>query len=243
MATNQASVDADLYVLLSIEAEKLWSDLQINYSNRPRGFTARQEDVIRKPQSLPDQMSDWRYEHIYISPEAVSKRALPAEMRHDAVALVPDTLLWTPLRIASTRFKDFLETEFPDGSYFYPFSYRDADTKEVKQPDIWFWLPRNFLYFSPQEKRSHSKNMRPQVWGSLSGLDTTWEMHHNKVFQNFVADLPFWTASPRFAEITFRSDVYHRLKAEGFSGFVEADADNYLRHTPEQSVGFIHYDK
>lgn len=240
---DTVSVDADLYVLLGLQSEELWLGLQVNFADGPRSFAARHQEVVRELQILPEGMDDWRYEHIYISSEAVAKRATPVEVPTSSLALIPDTLGWSPLQIVSSRFKQFLETEFPDGSHFYPFSYRDSGTKEVKHPEFWFWLPKHKLNFKPHTKRSRDQCMRPNVWGVLGGLDTTWEMHHNKTFQHFVADLPYWTPSADFGEIVFRSDVYHRLKALGFTGFIEAKSDNYLRHTPEQSVGFIHYAK
>ena len=241
MTSNSVSVEADLYVLVRLESEQFWQSLKRNPESRSLPIRARDDFVVRKAQQVPSGMSDWRYENISITPEIVAQRAIPRTMPATSLELIPDTLDWSPLRIVRTRFKDFLEAEFPDGSYFYPFSYRDAETKEVKHPDIWFWLPRHFLRFKPQEKRGRNQHMRSQVWGALSGLSTTWEMYHNKVFQSFVADLPFWTPSGSFKEVVFRSDVYHRLKAEGFTGFVEAEADNHLRHTPEQSVGYIQY--
>ncbi len=85
--------------------------------------------------------------------------------------------------------------------------------------------------------------MRPQVWGSHGGHDATWEMYHNTAFQDFVADLPFWTPSPTFGEVVFRPDIYQLIQATGFSGFQEAPADNYLLHTPEHCVGYIQYNK
>lgn len=243
MATNEVRIGADLYVLLGLQSNKLWDVDKLNLVDAPRGFAARDDEVLREPQLVPEEMDDWRYEQVYIGPEDVAKRATPVEIPNSAVALIPDTLGWSPLQIVSSRFKNFLEAEFPSGGYFYPFSYRDGRTKEVKHPEFWFWLPKHKLNFKPRAKRSPDQNMKPSVWGVLGGLDTTWEMHHNKAFQNFVADLPYWTPSASFKEIVFRSDVYHRMKAHGFKGFVEANADNYLRHTAEQSVGFIHYAK
>lgn len=115
MANSQASVDADLYVLLGLQSEKIWDVDKLNLAVAPRSFAARQDEVQRKVQPLPDGMSDWRYEHIYISPEAVAERATPVELPDSALALIPDTLGWAPLQIVSTRFKDFLDGEFPDG--------------------------------------------------------------------------------------------------------------------------------
>ena len=243
MATSQVSVDADLYVFLGIQSETLWGQIGVDFAGGPRSFVAREDEVVRDLQSLPKGLSDWRHEILSIKEEDVEARATPVAMRGSALKYVPDSLGWTPLQIVSGRLKAFLESEFPDGSMFYPFSFLSTETDQVEYPDFWFWLPKNFIYFRPAKKRGKDKLLRPQVWGSLGGLDTTWEMHHNTAFQEFVAQLPFWTPAPQFKQIVFRSDVYHRLKAQNFSGFVEADADNYLRQTPEQSVGYIHYVK
>ena len=85
--------------------------------------------------------------------------------------------------------------------------------------------------------------MRPQTWGSLSKMGTVWEMYHNKVFQKFIMKLPYWTGSPRFKEMVFRGDVYRQMRAAGFTGLYEAEADNYLRRTNEQTVGYIYFKK
>ncbi len=85
--------------------------------------------------------------------------------------------------------------------------------------------------------------MRPQTWGPLSGMDTAWEIYHNKVFQKFIMKLLYWTGSPRFTEMVFRGDVYRKMRAVGFTGLYEAEADNYLRHTNEETVGYIHFKK
>ncbi len=242
MASNTINVEADLYVLLSLESEAVWGSLSLDKNESwPRSFIARQEEVTRRPQPVPPGMSDWRYELIEIDEAHVRQRAVPHTIPAESIELIPDTLLWHPIRIVSASLKSFLEKEFPGGGHFYPFFYRDAETGETKPAGFWYWLPRHYLDFVPKEKRGRDQLMRPQVWGSLCGQDTTWEMYHNKDFQNFASKLPYWTPSANFGEVVFRTDVYARLMSEGFSGFVGADADNYLRHTPEQSVGYIHF--
>jgi len=243
MTSNTPSVEANLYVQLGLQSEALWSKISVDFAGGPRGFTARQEEVVRDQQSVPEGMTDWQYEHLFISEESVAQRATPVEMPSASLEIIPDYLGWTPLPIVSARLKSFLEVEFPKGSQFFPFSYIDSETKQQIWPEFWFWLPTHKLNFRPQEKRSTKQNMRPQVWGALGGLDVTWEMYHNKVFQSFASQLPFWTTSPMFNEAVFRSDVYYRLKEKGISGFKEANSDNYLRQSPEDSVGFIQYAK
>ncbi|KAE9630502.1 hypothetical protein [Parasedimentitalea maritima] len=241
MTTKPVSIDADLYVLVGLESEDLWRKISPRWADNAPFIFARHKEVLRKQQSLPPKLEGWRYEIIDVSDEDFRKKAIPHSLPAKNLEFIPDTFAWNPLRIVSTRFREFLESEFPEGSRFYPFAYHDPDTGAVQPAEFWFWLPRHYLIFRPKVKRGHDKFMTPQVWGAIGGQETTWEMYHNKDFQRFVEALPYWTASPSFNEVVFRKDVYHRIREAGFTGFYEANADNYLRHTPEQSVGFIQF--
>ena len=182
MATKPVSIDADLYVLVGLESEGLWRKIAPGWAKDAPFIFARHKEVLREPQQLPPKLDGWRYEIVDVSDDDFSKRAIPHSLHLKSLESIPDTLTWNPLRIVSTRFKNFLETEYPDGSRFYPFSYRDADTDSVQSAELWFWLPRHYLIFRPKEKRGNDKLMRPQVWGALSDQDATWEMNNNKDF-------------------------------------------------------------
>lgn len=245
MRTDAWSVDAELYVLLSLESEALWSSLDTKTHDSVRGrFAYREDEVIsREEQTLPPQMADWRYVHISIDEASVMARAASRTISANGLTNMPDTLGWNPLRLVSRRLRIFLEDAFPEGSMFFPFSSSNPAAEKSTPTEFYYWLPRHYLSFWPKPKREKHQWMRPQVWGALGGHDTTWEMYNNVTFQSFVTDLPFWTPSPTFGEIVFRSDIYKSIKAAGLTGFQEAPTDNYLRHTPDHSVGYIDFAK
>ncbi len=178
---------------------------------------------------------------VAIDAAAVTERAASRSISEAGLKHLPETLGWNPLRLIGARLRDFLEESFPQGSLFYPFFAIDRETGASKPANFFYWLPCHYLRFKPNPKRSSDQAMTPHVWGALGRQDTVWEMYHNKAFQAFVEELPFWTPSPNFNQCVFRADVYHSIKAASFTGFEEAAADNYLRHTPEQCVGYVHF--
>jgi hypothetical protein len=243
MGKDAGFVDANLYVVLGLESPELWERMDLRRVEGVRSnFAFREKEIVkREQQDLPSQMSDWRYMVVDIDADEVANRAASTIIATESLSLIPDTLGWTPLRMVRTAMRDILLEAFPDGSRFFPFFSENKDSKELEATDFWYWLPRRYLRFRPEVRRGRDQLMRPSVWGALGGQDTTWEMYHNTAFREFVADLPFWTASPTFNEIVFRPDTYRTLKAAGFTGLYESAADNYLRNTPEQCVGYVHF--
>jgi hypothetical protein len=245
MEHGVVSVEADLYVVLSLESEALWASLACELTEGVKSkFAFRERDIVlQEPIDLPDAMPDWYHCLVDIDPNDVVVRSTRRIIATEKLSLLPDTLDWSPLRLVSKRVRDFLITVFPDGSRFYPFLSKNASSNELEATDLFYWLPRHYLRFRPNPRRGSDQWMIPDVWGSLGGQDVTWEMFHNRAFQELAVELPFWTPSPSFGQIVFRRDVYKAIKESGFSGFCEAPAGNYLSHKPEHSVGYVHFKK
>ena len=243
MSENKVTVDADLYVLLASGDEALWARLNSRIQEGiPSKLAFREHDAVhRRHLILPNSMPDWRHVQIAVDADEVERRAAARTISEEGLRHVPDTLDWAPLRVVSARFRECLEGFFPDGSQFFPFHTVDPKSGAQQRADFWYWLPRNYLAFKPKVKRNHEQLMRPRVWGTLGGQDVTWEMYHNTGFQEYVQALPFWTSSPTFNQVVFRRDLYYALKSSGFTGLEESAEDNYLRHTPEQCVGYIRF--
>lgn len=242
MTANARVVDADMYVLVGSD-ETLWERLSHEWAAGKQNVTGRTESLVRNRQSLPSGLDDWIYELVDLPTENLAALALPDRLPSSSLSFIPDTCGWSPLRIVSTRLKEFLLEEDSEGGNFYPFNYVDAGTGKETAGDFWYWLPKRWLRFNPNSKRGPDQAQRHQAWGALGRQDVTWEISHNPNFQNFISQFPYWTPSPRFQEIVFRRDLYLKMKDHGFTGFNEAASDNYLRQTPDQTIGYINFDK
>lgn len=243
MKQTKQGVEADLYVLHSLEDEKYWASLKIDHSiPKPRNFKAREDVVSRSIQPVPVEMPYWVHERITIDDRIVAERAEPIHMPTSSIDLLPDTTLWHPMRIVSGRLKSFFESEFPDGGKFFPFRYFDVDTGQVANADFWYWLPLNFIWFQPPTDWPHAHRTKPLNWSALGQPPTTWEFQHNEAAQKYVQGFPYWTCAPTFGEIVFTRDLYQKLKCEGFTGFIESEPYSYTEKKDSKTIGYVIYD-
>lgn len=237
---TENTVSADLYVLHPNRSEDFWASLETR-GDAPKGFVAREPEVQKEDLPLPDGMEGWRHRVVSISPSDMEKRLYARRIGERGFSLLPDTLAFSPLRLVSSRMKEFLEGIFPEGGVFYPATFKISETEKLSEGDYWYWLPKNLLRFNFDVAERKHKTKTPHAWASLSDPCTTWEMGHNSVFQDYVKRMPYFTSSPRFRDIVFRADVYQTLKAEGFSGVKEAPMDNHLEDKKDYTVGYVIY--
>lgn len=236
--SRTASVSADLYVLVGSD-ENVWPRINVKWNETGRRILRRSPEIIATPQPTP--LDEWVYESIDLTDEGFHTHFKPAELSGSNFVHLTDTIGWNPLRIVSSRLRSLLESLDIDGGRFFDFSYLDSETKEDVRAGYFFWLPRRYLRYKPKEKKQFAKPILPSVWGVLGKPDVTWEMKNNRLFRNFVSELPYWTAGPGFDQIVFRPDVFEKISALNLSGFNEAPAQNYLSREPHHTIGYIFY--
>ncbi len=231
---------ANLYVLVGSD-DAIWDKLKVGWAERKLKIDARNPDLIREVQAIPEDIRNWKYELVSFDADKFEQDITFHRISSQNIGYLPDTCDWNPLRIVSSRLRDFLEEEDPEGGLYYPFRYIEEESGSPLASDFWFWLPRRRLWFKPTETRGLDKQITYHTWGALGRQDTTWDMFNNKGFQKLVEEFPTWGPTVRMNDVVFRSDIHEKLKKTGFSGFNEASANNYLSQKPSDTVGYIYF--